>query len=132
MQQIWIFLAVAAGGAIGASLRYAIHLGMGRGQWSAMPVTATFIANMIGCLLAGVFLSLVHRQQMSPVAQQFWTMGLLGALTTFSAYTIQAMTLIQQGRAGMAMLVAFGSLGVGLALAFGGWRVTNFLLQPTG
>ncbi len=48
-------LAVASGGAIGASARYGANLWFVRSGWYGLPA-ATFAVNVIGCLLAGVLL----------------------------------------------------------------------------
>lgn len=102
MNQLVNYLAVALGGALGALGRYQL------GQWSSawlgvwLPY-GTLLANVIGCLLAGVaWVLLVEKGGLAPCWRQFVMVGLLGSLTTFSAFSLEAVTLLQAGRPGSA------------------------------
>jgi len=66
-------------------------------QWTALPF-GTLIANLIGCFLIG-YLSwvLVHRWQASEQFQVVVITGFLGGFTTFSAFSLEAITMFEQG-----------------------------------
>lgn len=93
-----LIFAIAAGGASGALLRYwissATHAVLGRG----FPY-GTLAVNLLGCLLMG-FLTiwLLERTSAGPAMRAFLLIGLLGAFTTFSTFTIETMTLIESGQ----------------------------------
>ena len=114
---------VALGGALGASLRYLTGLGVlrlfGHGDF---PV-AILTVNVIGSFLMGVFVvAAAHRglTHLSP----FVMTGVLGGFTTFSAFSLETMTLIERGQLGSAALyitlsvgLSVGALAVGLLAA---------------
>ena len=65
--------------------------------WTVLPF-GTLLANLIGCFLIG-YLSwvLVHRWQASEYMQIVVMTGFLGGFTTFSAFSLEAITMFQQG-----------------------------------
>ncbi len=95
-------LAVAGGGAIGAVLRYGVALGLaGRATFP----WATLAVNVTGSLAFG-FLAiwLGERLPMAAELRAFLLVGVLGAFTTFSAFSWETLALLQNGemaRAGM-------------------------------
>ena len=110
---------VAFGGAIGASLRYLTGVGAFRLFGSGDFPIAILIVNVIGSFLMGVFVvAAAHRglTHMSP----FVMTGLLGGFTTFSAFSLETMTLIERGHIGFASLYVLLSVGLSVGgLAFG-------------
>jgi len=83
-------LAVAAGGALGAVVRYLLavrlygELGIGF-PWGTLGV------NVLGCALLGVVLGLVEeRDAFSPDVRTMLTVGFLGAMTTFSTFIYES------------------------------------------
>ncbi len=118
-------VSVALGGAIGASLRYLFAVGVFRliGP-TAFPIAILGI-NVIGSFLMGVFVVLVAQRGLGHMSPFVMT-GLLGGFTTFSAFSLEAVTLYERGDVGQAALyvglsVALSILGLvaGLALARG-------------
>ncbi len=118
-------LFVALGGAIGASLRYLVGVGVFRllGP-TAFPV-AILGVNVIGSFLMGVFVVLAAHRGLTYLSPFVMT-GLLGGFTTFSAFSLEAVTLYQRGDVGQAALyvglsVALSIFGLmaGLAVARG-------------
>jgi CrcB protein len=90
-------LAIAAGGSIGAVLRYlmstGIHSWLGRG----FPY-GTLTVNIIGSLLMGLLYELfLQRLSVSPEVRALLLVGFLGAFTTFSTFSIETINLIEQG-----------------------------------
>ncbi len=89
-------LIVAAGGAIGAVLRYLAGLGTVRIFGSSGIYTGTVIVNITGCFFAGLVLGWVstHSSDISG-PMLFLTTGILGAYTTFSTFALESLKLIR-------------------------------------
>lgn len=119
-------LQVALGGAIGAALRFLAGVGILRLVGPGFPV-AVMSVNVIGSFLMGVFVVYAaHRgaTHLSP----FVMTGILGGFTTFSAFSLETVTLFERGAFGQAALyvglsVALSILGLvfGLMVARGIW-----------
>ena len=97
-------LAIATGGAIGALLRYwtsrAVHSRRGAG----FPY-GTLTVNVIGSLLMGfLFIWFTDRLAMGPAVRGFLFIGVLGAFTTFSTFSLETLNLIESGQPGKAVL----------------------------
>lgn len=112
---------VALGGALGASLRWGVGLGALRLFGPGFPV-GTLAINVLGSLLMGVAAALAARGSL-PLAPLVMT-GAIGGFTTFSAFSLETVALLERGRAGLAALYAglsvalsVGALALGLALA---------------
>lgn len=103
--------AVALGGACGAALRY--WLGQRVENWLQQPFpSGTLTVNVIGSLLIGVlFVLALERGQWPAVWRVAIITGLLGGFTTFSAFSLDALLLLQQGRP----LTALAYVGVSVA-----------------
>ncbi len=120
-------LAVAAGAVLGALLRYltnvaALHWLGHRFPW------ATLTVNLLGCFLAGALLAYVMRGAVSETARLFWMVGFLGALTTFSAFSVETLSLLQNGELTKVLLnVVLNVAGSLLAVVLGFWLVRDVL-----
>lgn len=110
---------VALGGAIGASLRWLTGVAMLRAFGPADFPLAIITVNVIGSFLMGFFVvAAAHRglTHLSP----FVMTGLLGGFTTFSAFSLETMTMIERGQMGQAGLYILLSVGLSVgALALG-------------
>jgi fluoride exporter len=108
------YLAVAAGGALGAVLRY--YLGGTLLARAAAPFpTATFVINVTGSFVIGLFLTLAtERVQMSPHLRLAVAVGFVGAYTTFSTFEYETAKLIEDGDVTRALLNVVLSFAVGL------------------
>lgn len=116
-------LLVGLGGFAGSVARYRLggwllHLtAQERFPWS------TFAVNVAGCLLAGLLAGLAEKHALfGPDARLLLFTGLLGGFTTFSAFGLDALFLLRRGDLATALLYAGGSVVVGLAAAWVGWR----------
>lgn len=95
---------VACGGAFGATLRYLITIGMLSLFGKGFPF-ATLTVNVLGSLILGGLFQVV--QQETIAASPWWPLigvGFLGALTTFSTFSMDSLLLLQQGELIKAML----------------------------
>src|SRR5258706_13442609 len=94
-------LAISAGAALGAVLRWLLGLAM-NGLFPAIP-PGTLAANLIGGYLVGVALAMFAASPtISPEWRPFFITGFLGGLTTFSALCAEDTSLLQQQRIGTA------------------------------
>lgn len=108
---------VAIGGASGALTRYWIGQGVVRLAGAAAP-WATLIVNVLGCALAGVFFAWAGQRQGTVGAHALLLVGFLGGLTTFSAFSLDALSLWLRGqeRLALAYVLANVLLSLGAAL----------------
>lgn len=97
-------LLVGLGGATGAMLRYGITLLFNFMHWSTN--ICTLLTNMTGSFVMGM---LVSRFEQSPLLL-LATVGICGGFTTFSTFSMQSVTLMQQGRYGTAALYMLGTM----------------------
>lgn len=93
---------IALGGVLGAEARYGLGVAVPHagGAWP----WATFVENASGSLLIGVLMVvLTVMPRPHPLARPFLGVGVLGGYTTFSTYTVEALTLWQHGRTAVAI-----------------------------
>ena len=102
---------VAMGGAIGSMARFGISSLVVK---QVNPVNfpwGTFSVNILGCMLAGVFLLVAESMQsISQEARLFVVTGLLGGFTTFSAFGIETLGLLRRGE--MLIAISYASLSI--------------------
>lgn len=114
-------LAVFLGGGLGASLRYGTGL-LSLRWWGASHFPWTTLGiNVLGSLLIGVLAAaLEQRLQLSMPWRSFFVTGVLGGFTTFSAFSLETLLLIERGAwsAALAYMLASVVLAV-LACAAG-------------
>ena len=97
MPSLMMLIVVAAGGAIGAVIRYLVSLWVGAGLFGISGPLATLAVNIVGCGLMGILAGAVAGGMLLPEAWRgFVAVGLLGALTTFSSFALDAGNLIQR------------------------------------
>ncbi len=113
MRMISTLSLVALGGAIGASVRYVFGVAAMRITGPTEFPFAILSINVIGSFLMGVFvIAAAHRglTHFSP----FVMTGLLGGFTTFSAFSLETVNLMERGQIGSA--AAYVALSVGLSI----------------
>jgi CrcB protein len=110
-------LLVGIGGFVGAVLRYLVggvvlHHTAG---WK-FPLS-TFVVNVAGCLAAGVLMALaVKHDSFSPELRRLLFTGLLGGFTTFSAFGVETVYLLQRHEVMWAGLNVLGTVTVGIGV----------------
>ncbi len=97
-------LAIAAGGAVGAVLRFLTSTGVYRLLGQGFPY-GTLAVNVIGSLVMGfLYVLLLERSMAGVELRAALTVGLLGAFTTFSTFSIETFSLLEQGEVGKAFM----------------------------
>lgn len=109
-----LYFGIIFAGGMGALLRYLLGRLTMSLQWTSLPM-GTLLANLIGCFLIG-YLSwvLVYRWQVSQNLQIIIITGFLGGFTTFSAFSLEVISMFQQ-QAG-ARAFAYISINVVLSI----------------
>jgi CrcB protein len=121
--------AVAAGGAIGALLRWSLAVGMLEvARRLPEPARAwplgTATANAVGCLAIGLLAGLFEHRWAAPSEwRAFLVVGILGGFTTFSSYALEAVQMIQDGRTRDALGYVLVSTAGGILLVAAGWAL---------
>jgi len=118
---------VALGGAIGAALRFLTGVGIFRMFGPQEFPIAIITVNVIGSFLMGVVVVVMAQRGLTHFSPFLMT-GVLGGFTTFSAFSLETMTLIERGDIGQAALyvalsvgASVGALALGLMMARGVW-----------
>ena len=123
-----VLLQIALGGALGSVLRFVLTTLVARLFGGAIPY-GTFAVNVLGSFAMGVIAALVLlRGDLGwERAAPFLMPGLLGGFTTFSAFSLETVQLIERGRLAVASVYVGGSVMLGLlALAAGFASVRNW------
>jgi len=116
-------LAVAGGGALGASMRYGVNLLFVRQGWYGLPA-ATFVVNVVGCLLAGLLLVWLDTRLHDALWwRNLLMVGFLGGLTTFSALGVEGFQLLRANRIDLFALTMLAHVAVGVLAVALGWRL---------
>ena len=119
------FLLVAAGGAVGASVRYAVTLltqpADGAFPWRTLGI------NVAGSFLLGLLMALLPEGDAGERLRLLLGVGALGGFTTFSAFSIEAITLARTGQWLPAAGYVLGSVALALAGAAAGYAAGRAL-----
>jgi fluoride exporter len=112
----WVFL----GGGTGACLRFLVSVAM-RSPSSAFP-WPTLVVNLLGCGLAGWLAARFGLSDPAHPWRALLMVGLLGGFTTFSAFGLECVSLLQQGRHSMALAYVALSVIGGLVAVWLGFQ----------
>lgn len=104
---------VALGGAIGAACRYLAGVGMLRLTGPMDFPLAVLTVNIVGSILMGIFVVAAVNKGLTQYSPFVMT-GILGGFTTFSAFSLEAVTLMERGQ--ITAAAAYVALSVGLSI----------------
>ncbi|MFF4487122.1 fluoride efflux transporter CrcB [Streptomyces sp. NPDC001544] len=111
------FLLVALGGALGAPLRYLIDRTVQAHHDTTFP-WGTFAANITGSVILGVLTGAALSGAASQDVQDLLGIGLCGALTTYSTFSYETLTLVEAGARFFAVANVAASVVGGLGAVF--------------
>lgn len=124
---------VGLGGMTGALLRFAVDKALealrARRRHSVPPKPAfpggTLVVNVLGCGGIGVMWGLLLNSTLEASWYAVWSAGLAGGLTTFSTFTVAAVSLWAGRRRAAAVVHVVGNIGCGLAAVWLGLLATG-------
>ena len=118
---------IAAGGAIGAVMRYGLSNGVHSVLGRDFPY-GTLTVNVLGSLLIGFFyITFLEKALLGPEWRAFIIVGILGAFTTFSTFSLETFNLIESGEITRAILNMVISVSVCLMAAWSGILIARML-----
>ena len=126
-----LILMIALGGAFGAVARYGLSGWVHSLQDTTFPL-GTLVVNVLGSFLLGLSLPLFESLAWSADLRTLVTIGFLGAFTTFSTFSYEAVVLLEGGEWARGGLYMGSSLLLGLAGILGGLALASFILQTRG
>ncbi|MCO5237709.1 MAG: fluoride efflux transporter CrcB [Chitinophagaceae bacterium] len=113
-------LLVGLGGGLGSVLRYLAQWFISRNTQILFPL-GTFIVNVTGCFLIGLFYAFASRGNMLSTEMRFFLItGLCGGYTTFSSFSYENLELLKQSHYLQFALYSGSSVLLGLVAAVGG------------
>ncbi len=121
-----ILLLIGAGGFIGSALRYLASQFIQNKFLSAFPF-GTFGVNVLGCFAIGLIFALAEKGNLSAEWRLFLATGICGGFTTFSAFSIETISLMKDGQLAPAFIYIVASVALGLAATFLGIALVKFL-----
>ncbi|MGF1584605.1 MAG: fluoride efflux transporter CrcB [Bacteroidales bacterium] len=117
-----IILAIGTGSFIGGVLRYLLSHLVQTKFLSAFPF-GTLTVNIIGCFLIGLVFGLTEKGILTQEWRLFLATGLLGGFTTFSAFSIETMSMFRDGQFLYAAVYISSSVLVGIIATFTGFAI---------
>jgi len=120
---------VCAGSALGGGARYLVSLWTASRGWTAFP-WATLIVNVAGCFLIMLIATIAAATTMPANLRLFLTTGIMGGLTTYSAFDYETTRLLQDGATATALLNVGATLGACFIAGLLGIVVARLFVGP--
>ena len=117
------FLLVFLGAGLGGTLRHGANLLFARGPVPQLPL-GTLVVNVVGSFALGVLAGLFASRGRAPDGQWLClATGVLGGFTTFSAFSLDVVTLWNQGQASTGALYIVTSVALSVGAVLAGLRI---------
>ena len=114
----WVML----GGSLGSALRYTMGRLIPHTPGTGFP-WHTFSVNLIGCFLIGLLAGYIDRRaDDSSITRWLWMSGFCGGFTTFSAFSLETIHLLQNQRWSILLPYVLGSVLIGLLATWMGMQ----------
>jgi CrcB protein len=124
-------LAVAAGGAFGAVLRFLVTNAVSRYISHQIFPLDTIVVNMLGGLVLGALLEMMAiRWNLPPEARAFLIFGVIGGFTTFARFAVDIVAMLERGELTKTILYIFISICATILSAYGAMRLVRGIYQP--
>ena len=121
------YIVVFLGGGLGAALRHGINIAVARMLGAGFPY-ATFFINVTGSFVMGLIAAwFAFKGDASQHWRLFFTTGILGGYTTFSAFSLDTAVLYERGELGLAAVYVAGSVVLSIAGLFAGLAIIRHL-----
>lgn len=123
-----VLMAVAIGGALGSVARYGTVIAVGRLVGVGFPY-GVLLVNVIGGFIMGALVELMTTAWLpSDSMRAFFTVGVLGGFTTFSAFSLDVWQLLEKGLYGPAIVYIVASVILSVAALAAGLTLTRMAL----
>lgn len=120
-----LFFWVALGGALGSVARLAVSQGVLRLLGDGFPY-GILTVNVVGSFAIGLIAAFFMRKFADHEAARFFlTTGFLGGFTTFSAFSLDVLKLVNGGQIGSAFTYVVASVGLSIAAVFAGYALMS-------
>jgi fluoride exporter len=121
-----LFVWVALGGALGSVARLGLSHGISRMVGDGFPY-GIMTVNVLGSFAMGLVTAFFMRKfEDNQAAQFFLTTGVLGGFTTFSAFSLDVLKLVNAGHMGSAATYVLASVGLSITAVFAGFAFMSF------
>ncbi|MCA4894626.1 MAG: fluoride efflux transporter CrcB [Cytophagales bacterium] len=111
-------LLIFVGGGIGSVMRFSLGTWISSFHSHHFPYGTLFV-NVLACFVLGTLVGVAdHKQIISPNARLFWTVGFCGGFSTFSTFSSETLTLIQNGFPFSGLVYVLASLLLCLAATY--------------
>ena len=120
-------ICVAAGGAIGALLRYTVATAIHSFVAGMFP-WGTLAVNLVGSFLAGCLWHFSEQIALDPRVKVFIFIGILGGFTTFSTYMLETLNLMRDGELVLALANMIVHTVAGIILVFAGFTAAQYCI----
>lgn len=123
-------LLIGIGGFVGSILRYALGTTVARWVEPSPFPAGTVAVNLLGCVVIGLLAGFAEaRGGLSAELRALLFVGLLGGFTTFSAFGLETVGLLRDGRGGLAVANVLVQVGFGILAVWGGLATTRLLAR---
>ena len=120
-----LFVWIALGGALGSVARFVTVTASNRLIGTSFPY-GTLLVNVLGSFAIGFIATIMLRKYAdAESARYFLTTGFLGGFTTFSAFSLELLQLMQGGETALALLYILASIVLGLLAVFAGFALAQ-------
>lgn len=123
-----ILLLIGSGGFIGSIARYLIQQAYIKYYGDALPFIGTLIVNIAGCLIIGILFGFIEKGKLLfPETRLFLTTGFCGGFTTFSAFSIENIIMLNKGEVLYVLIYVTLSVIFGLGATYLGMMAVKAL-----